>query len=100
LPPGQHYSRRIRPHRGFGSRIGAQNPGGGGFGVNSVGRVGVWKIRPAPSIILPFYEGPDRGLLTGTAEATVVNFWGSWCPPCRQEAPAMERVWRASRDHG
>ncbi len=29
----------------------------------------------------------------------MVNFWGSWCVPCREEAPALERAWQATRDN-
>ncbi|MBN1678859.1 MAG: TlpA family protein disulfide reductase [Anaerolineae bacterium] len=33
-------------------------------------------------------------------QAVVINFWASYCAPCRDEAPMLERVWRDYRDQG
>lgn len=33
-------------------------------------------------------------------KVVVINAWGSWCPPCRTEAPVLERTWVAVKDEG
>lgn len=30
----------------------------------------------------------------------IINFWASWCPPCREEAAYLERTWRKYKDKG
>lgn len=36
----------------------------------------------------------------GAAKVVLLNFWATWCPPCRREMPAMEQLYQAYRDRG
>jgi cytochrome c biogenesis protein CcmG/thiol:disulfide interchange protein DsbE len=47
---------------------------------------------PAPSLRLPRLEGSGQASLADyRGKVVVLNFWASWCVPCRQESPLLQR---------
>lgn len=68
------------------------------FGLLSKGSSGVALGDPAPSGPLPRLEGSgSESLANYRGRWVLVNFWASWCVPCRQEAPDLEAF---QRRHG
>jgi cytochrome c biogenesis protein CcmG, thiol:disulfide interchange protein DsbE len=46
----------------------------------------------APRIDLPKLDGAGKGSLADyRGKVVVLNYWASWCPPCREESPLLER---------
>jgi cytochrome c biogenesis protein CcmG/thiol:disulfide interchange protein DsbE len=47
---------------------------------------------PAPDFALPpLGGGPERSLDDWRGQVVVLNYWASWCDPCREESPLLER---------
>jgi cytochrome c biogenesis protein CcmG/thiol:disulfide interchange protein DsbE len=70
----------------------------------------VWKVAtpetrpdagPAPAIEGPRLDRDGRlSLADFRGKGVVLNFWASWCEPCKQEASALEAAWREHRARG
>lgn len=54
----------------------------------------------APALTLSLFDGRELSLADLRGQVVVVNFWASWCIPCRDEAPALEQVWREYEGRG
>ena len=54
----------------------------------------------APSVAGTTLDGAKLDLATMRGKVVVVNFWASWCAPCRQEAGALEKVYGETHAKG
>ncbi|MEE9281863.1 MAG: TlpA disulfide reductase family protein [Myxococcota bacterium] len=52
----------------------------------------------APDFSLPALDGRERSLSELRGRVVFVNFWATWCAPCEEEAPALDRLYRRLRD--
>lgn len=92
-----------------GGSAGAGDREQGGAAADSTGYVGgdgsVTVVPEAERAAAPTLQGPRLGggevsLAELRGNVVVVNVWGSWCPPCRAEAPTLQRVAADLRPQG
>lgn len=69
------------------------------YGIRKAG-AGPLYSGPAPPFTLELFDGGQLSLADLRGQVVVMNIWASWCPTCREEAPVLEKVWRAYRDKG
>jgi len=55
---------------------------------------------PAPDFSLPDMDGASHALSDYRGKVVMLNFWATWCPPCRREMPSMERLYDKFKARG
>lgn len=56
--------------------------------------------RPGPDFTLRAFNGQMLSLSDFRGKVVVLNFWASWCTPCKQEMPNLQRIWEEFRSRG
>ena len=55
---------------------------------------------PAPAFTLQSTDGQQVSLAQFKGDVVMINFWASWCGPCRQEMPLLDSIYRKYKDMG
>jgi thiol-disulfide isomerase/thioredoxin len=54
-----------------------------------------WSSGPTPALRLTGLDGKEHALEAYQGKVVLVNFWATWCEPCREEMPSIERLRRS-----
>ncbi|MFJ3337474.1 TlpA family protein disulfide reductase [Streptomyces sp. NPDC086766] len=88
------------------SACGSGGTSGGGNNTNFVmGKDGIATVDPgkrtaAPDLSGKTVDGQRLDVASFKGKVVVLNVWGSWCPPCRAEAPGFEKVFQSLKGRG
>jgi len=64
-------------------------------------KLGRGETPPAPGFRLDRLDRPGKlSLASYRGRPVIINFWASWCIPCKEEAPLLESVWKQYRGRG
>lgn len=56
--------------------------------------------RPVPDLTLPTLDGGRVRLTDLRGNVVLINFWGTWCEPCKEETPALQSAYERLRSEG
>ena len=56
--------------------------------------------QPVPEVTLPDLEGKTVSLADFRGEVVLLNFWATWCPPCVDEMPSLQKLQKALGEKG
>jgi peroxiredoxin len=56
--------------------------------------------RPAPDFSLDTLDGPPINLANYRGQIVLLNFWATWCEPCKRELPALQTAYETYADDG
>lgn len=79
--------------------------GGGDTGFVAAATTGITDVAPSQRVAAPdlsgtTLDGKKLALADYRGKVVVVNIWGSWCGPCRLEAPALEETFQQYQARG
>jgi peroxiredoxin len=69
-------------------------------GVRELDLIRPARAKRAEDFTVALVRGETLKLREQRGKAVMINFWATWCPPCREEMPAMERLYRRHRERG
>ncbi|MXV52336.1 redoxin family protein [Pedobacter sp. HMF7647] len=83
------------------------SPGAKAFVLQGLMKVGLFQVEPnsaypaeaklVPEMSFKNSEGKITDLRDLRGKVVFVNFWATWCPPCRAEMPSIEKLYQSSK---
>ncbi len=71
-----------------------------GWGLRQANRAPVTPGSPVPDFSVTTQDGRQLNSQELRGKVLVINFWASWCQPCQQEAPILQKAWQQWQPDG